>query len=216
VNRFDPAKIRKEKFDLRSLKKIDWTFYLRDVWITAEDLLGKIFVKKKNDSIIAGRIVEVEAYSGEDDEAAHSYGGKTKRNSVIFEEGGLLYVYLIYGIHFCANVVTGKKNVGDAVLIRALEPLAGVDEMLKNRFPGNNLSDKTFLNLTNGPAKLCQAFDINRKENGVNLTGDNIFIAEDERSKKFDIVKTTRVGISKAKDLQWRFYIKDNPFVSVK
>ncbi len=216
MNRFDPAKIRKEKFDLRSLKKIDWTFYLRDVWITAEDLLGKIFVKKKNDSIIAGRIVEVEAYSGEDDEAAHSYGGKTKRNSVIFEEGGLLYVYLIYGIHFCANVVTGKKNVGDAVLIRALEPLAGVDEMLKNRFPGKNLSDKTFLNLTNGPAKLCQAFDINRKENGVNLTGDNIFIAEDERSKKFDIVKTTRVGISKAKDLQWRFYIKDNPFVSVK
>ncbi len=216
MNKFDPSKISEEKFDVRSLRKLDRVFYLRDVRAVAKDLLSKLFVKQNGDNLLAGRIVEVEAYRGEDDESAHSYGGKTNRNSVMFEEGGLLYVYLIYGIHFCANVVTGKKNVGDAVLIRALEPVADADEMFKNRFPGKNISDKTFLNLTNGPAKLCQAFGISQKENGVNLTGDNIFVAEDERSKKFDIVKTTRVGISKSKDLPWRFYIKENPFVSVK
>ncbi|NOX18828.1 MAG: DNA-3-methyladenine glycosylase [Chlorobi bacterium] len=186
-----------------------------NVQTVAENLLGKILVKT-GDPFFSGRIVEVEAYQGKDDEAAHSYGGKTARNSVMFEEGGLLYVYLIYGIHFCANVVTGKAGEADAVLIRALEPLAGIDKMFDNRFNAKNKTEKNILNLTNGPAKLCQAFGIARKDNGTDLTGGKIFLAKDKNPNVFEIVKTTRIGISKSKDLKRRFYIKGNPFVSVK
>jgi len=216
VNNSDFFEITTNGFDVHLFRPVEKDFYLRSVLKVAKELLGKILVRKTGDNILAGKIVEVEAYRGKDDQSAHSFGGKTERNSVMFEEGGLLYVYLIYGIHYCANIVTGKKNEGNAVLIRALEPLEGIEEMFKNRFLDKGKTKKHFLNLTNGPAKLCQAFGITRRHNGTDLGGSEIYILEEKKKQKIEIVKTTRIGISKSKELEWRFYVKDNPFVSVK
>ena len=113
-------------------KKLDKDFYKAKVLIVARQLLGKTLVKKDGKTILSGRIVEVEAYDGEVDQAAHSYGGITKRNEIMFNEGGYLYVYLSYGVHFCCNVVTGIKNKGTAILIRAVEPVEGIEIMCKN------------------------------------------------------------------------------------
>src|SRR4030042_2198940 len=115
-------------------EKLPLQFYTRNVHKVAKDLLGKILVRKINDKYIAGKIVEVEAYDGRIDEAAHSYYGKTKRNEIMFKGGGNLYVYFTYGMHFCANVVSGKVNEGAAILLRAMEPLEGIEQMTMNRY----------------------------------------------------------------------------------
>ena len=126
--------------------------------------------------LLIGKIVEVEAYC-EGDSASHSFRGRTRRNDVMFWEGGHLYVYFTYGMHFCANVVTRKEGIGEAVLIRAVEPLMGIDIMDANRFSNlQSLNYKSIINLTNGPAKFCQAFGIARKENGIDLLGKEISI----------------------------------------
>jgi len=196
--------------------KLPERFYIRDVCTVARALLGKIIVRKTGHHILAGKIVEVEAYGGEFDQASHSYSGITKRNEVMFRRGGSLYVYFTYGMHFCSNVVTGKENEGYAVLIRAVEPAAGIEEMSINRFGRKNIAGKEIINLTNGPAKLTQALGIGRAENGTDLQGDDIFIlnATPIASKKISASK--RIGIKKSVDLLWRFYITDNPFVSKK
>jgi DNA-3-methyladenine glycosylase len=194
--------------------KLPKRFFTRDVHIVAKELLGKIFIRNLNGIILSGKIVEVEAYDGFIDEAAHTFRGKTKRNEVMFEEGGLLYVYFTYGMHFCCNIVTGKKDEGKAILIRALEPLDGTEEMANHRFGKKSLSQKELINLTNGPAKICIAFKIARKENGTDLTGDEIFICGTSKLPKEQIAVSTRIGIKKSLDLPWRYYIKDNPFVS--
>ena len=204
----------KNSFEIYS--KLTKDFYNRELLIVAKDLLGKVFVRKISKKILAGIIVEVEAYDGRIDEAAHSFGGITKRNKIMFEEGGLLYVYFIYGIHYCCNVVTGSKGIGNAVLIRAIQPMIGIDEMLNNRFGGNNFNDKHTLSLTNGPAKITQAFSINKKNNGTDLCGKEIYLCDSNFSNEFNIVETKRIGIKKSADLPWRFYIKHNPFVSKK
>lgn len=191
-------------------------FYTRDVLTVAKDLLGKIFVKDDRDKKYSGIIVEVEAYSGATDEAAHTFNGKTKRNEVMFEEGGLLYVYFTYGVHFCSNVVTGKEGESNAVLLRGIQPINGIEFMAMNRFGKKNLSYKEKINLANGPGKICQAFNIKREHNGSDLLGDNIFILDNKKVADSDIVTTTRIGIKKSVDLPWRFYIKDNTFVSRK
>ena len=197
-------------------KKLPRKFYTRVVKTVAKDLLGKILVKKEGSSILAGRIVEVEAYDGNIDEAAHTFIGKTTRNEIMFNEGGYFYVYFTYGAHFCCNVVTGKKDHGTAVLIRAIEPIKGINKMIKNRFGRKLLNEKERFNLTSGPGKVCQAMGINRSHYGADLTLDKIFIIDAPKLKKNMMVVTKRVGIKKSVNLPWRFYIKENPYVSRK
>ena len=196
-------------------KKLPLKFYTRDVHVVAKELLGKYFVRKIGKQILSGIIVEVEAYDGKIDEASHSFRGKTKRNEVMFNGGGFLYVYFTYGMHFCANVVTGKLNDKTAILIRALEPVEGIEQMSLNRFGKKNISPKESRNLLNGPGKICSAFKINRINNGTPLSGNEIYI-ENARPVSHDrIAISTRIGIKKSVDLPWRYSIKDNPFVSV-
>jgi len=196
--------------------KLKREFYTRNLLFVARELLGKIIVKRSGGKILSGKIVEVEAYHGDYDQASHAFRGKTKRNEVMFNEGGCLYVYFTYGAHFCANIVVGKKGKGIAVLIRAIEPVEGIDVMIKNRFGREIIQDKEKYSLTNGPGKLCQALGINRTHNGTDLTGNEIFILDQPKLKGKEIGVGKRIGITRSVDLQWRFFIKDNPFVSRK
>lgn len=196
--------------------KLKKEFYTRNLIPVAKDLLGKILVKRSKDKIVAGKIVEVEAYHGDYDEASHAFNGKTKRNEVVFYEGGYLYVYFTYGAHFCANVVTGKQNKGTAVLLRAIEPIEGMDIMVKNRFGRKLLNEKEIFNLTSGPGKLCKALGINKKFNGTDLTGNEIYLLDQPRIRKNEIGISKRIGITRSVDLEWRFFIKNNPFISRK
>lgn len=199
-------------------KKLKKEFYLQNNLKVAKNLLGKIFVY--NNAItkerLAARIVEVEAYDGDIDEAAHTYIGKTERNKIMFDEGGYLYVYFIYGIHFCANIVTGRKEHGTAVLLRAMEPLKGVKTFAINRFGKTKISSKEKNNLLNGPAKICKAFGIDRSFNGTDLTSNKIYLLNVPNIKEKEIVSTTRIGIKKSVELPWRFYIKGNEYISKK
>jgi DNA-3-methyladenine glycosylase len=205
--------MKKKSFDFQKLPR---SFYLQPTLRVAKKLLGKLFVRKSGKEFFVGRIVEVEAYLS-DDVASHSYRGKTTRNEVMFAEGGKLYVYFTYGMHFCANIVTEEKGNGCAVLLRGIEPLEGIETMKTNR---NNYSEKKSLSqLTNGPAKICQSFSLGRKENGTDLLGDEIFVAENnEQQDSFLIASSPRIGIREGygEKKQWRFFLKNNRFVSVK
>jgi len=198
--------------------KLSKDFYTRDVLIVAKDLLGKIFVfnDKRINKKLSAKIVEVEAYDGEGDEAAHTFIGKTDRNKIMFEEGGYLYVYFTYGVHFCANVVTGKKDHGTAVLLRAMEPIEGLDYFFQNRFKKHKINEKGKINLLNGPGKICQAFNINKDQYGIDLTKNEIYLLESQKIDVSEIVVTQRIGIKKSKELPWRFYIRENPYISKK
>lgn len=193
-------------------KKLPRSFYLRPTLIVAKELLGKLLIRKIGARLLIGKIVEVEAYLGEKDPASHTYRGKTKRNEVMFRQGGHLYVYFTYGMHFCANVVTRKEGVGEAVLIRAVEPVGGVEVMRKNR--GFTRDGTDYWNVTNGPAKLCEAFGIQREQNRIDLLGDEIFIARGVVVPKSVIASSTRIGIKRATDRRWRFFVEGNRFVS--
>ena len=195
-------------------KKLERNFYTRELLTVARNLLGKILVKKDKGLILSGKIVEVEAYDGSIDEAAHTFIGKTKRNEIMFGIGGFFYVYFTYGAHFCCNVVTGKIGQGTAVLIRAIEPIKGKDIMIKNRFKRDLVNEKEKYNLTNGPGKICQAMSINKNHYGLDLTGNKVYLLDAPEIKEDDIIITKRIGIKKSVDLPWRFYIKDNPYVS--
>ncbi|MCL5028132.1 MAG: DNA-3-methyladenine glycosylase [Bacteroidetes bacterium] len=197
-------------------KKLDRQFYTRDLLTVAYELLGKHLVKKEKGKILSGRIIEVEAYDGSIDEAAHTFIGKTKRNEIMFNIGGYLYVYFTYGNHYCCNVVTGEEGKGTAILIRAIEPLEGISTMIKNRFNRDLLNEKEKFNLTSGPGKVCQALSINKSHYGIDLTGDEIYLIDQPLIDKQNVVITKRIGIKKSVDLPWRFYIKDNPYVSKK
>ena len=175
----------------------------------ARELLGRRLVRRWRGHTLAGRIVEVEAYHQDNDRAAHSYGGKTPRNAVMFGPPGHLYVYFIYGMHYCMNVVTEPEGIGAAVLIRAVEPLEGIELMQRLRGPRIKTRD-----LTNGPAKCCGAFAVGPEQNGLTLTGSALFLDEDEPPAENEIAISRRIGISKSADLEWRFFIKNNPFVS--
>lgn len=196
--------------------KLKKDFYNRNVLIVARELLGKLFVYE--DTIcrrkLEGRIVETEAYDGNIDQAAHTFNGKTSRNKIMFEEGGFLYVYFTYGIHYCANVVTGVKNQGTAVLLRAMEPISGEDIFAERRFGKKELNPKEKINLLNGPAKICQAFGINKSQNETTLLGKDIYLLNSPDLPTSEIIATTRIGIKKSVELPWRYYIKNNPYVS--
>ncbi len=194
--------------------KLKRNFYTRDVLTVAKELLGKILVHNVRGQILAGKIVEVEAYDGKIDKAAHSYVGRTKRNEIMFNEGGYLYVYLSYGVHYCCNVVTGVKDHGTAVLIRAVEPVEGIERMIKNRYGKKQVTEKEMFNLTSGPGKVCMAMEINIKHSGLDLLGDKIFILNRRKVKEEMIGVSKRIGISKSAHLPWRFFIKHNPYLS--
>jgi len=196
--------------------KLSKSFYYRELLTVAKELLGKVLVKKNSKNLLAAKIVEVEAYDGEIDKAAHSYGGKTKRNKVMFNEGGYLYVYLSYGVHQCCNIVTGFENKGTAILIRAVEPLEGLNVMIKNRFGRRLKNDKEFINLTSGPGKVCKALGINKNHSGLDLTGDKIFLLDQPKVNASEIGISKRIGITKSTSYPWRFYIKENQFLSRK
>jgi DNA-3-methyladenine glycosylase len=191
------------------INKLPKNFYLQKCKIVARELIGKIMVRIKNKNVYAGIIVETEAYLGKNDPASHSYRGKTMRNEVMFGDGGLAYVYFTYGNHYCVNVVTEAEGIGNAVLIRAVEPVYGVERMKKNR----GVND--IYNLASGPGKLTQAFEIDKSLNGADLTGDEIFIVENE-IKYNNILRSGRVGITKNTEKKLRFYSSQNPFVSAK
>jgi DNA-3-methyladenine glycosylase len=197
-------------------KKLTRDFYSQELLVVAKNLLGKILIKNDKKYPVAGKIVEVEAYHGDFDEAAHSFKGRTKRTEVMFKEGGYLYVYFTYGVHFCCNVVTGKEGQGTAVLIRALEPLANLNKMIKNRFGRKLKNEKEVFNLTSGPGKVCQAFKIDISFSGTDLSGEKIFILDNKKVEEKDIGISKRIGITRSVDLPWRFFIKDNPFLSRK
>jgi DNA-3-methyladenine glycosylase len=189
--------------------KLPRSFYLRSALHVAPDLLGRILVKRSTRLLLRGRIVEVEAYLP-GDPASHAFRGRTARNDVMFWEGGHLYVYFTYGMHFCANVVTGSEGKGSAVLIRAVEPLEGIDLMRRNRSRG----DLPARDLCNGPAKLCQAFGIGRTENGTDLCGPAIWIDEGDPPARHLIARSSRIGIRTGTEHRWRFYIKDSHFIT--
>lgn len=211
-------------------KKLEREFYLRNTIKIAKDLLGKYLIRKYKGKQLVGKIVETEAYL-QNDNASHSFRGKTKRNEVMFFEGGHLYVYFTYGMHFCCNVVTEEEGKGCAVLIRAVEPIENIELMKTHRKIDTS---KNIYNLTNGPAKVCQAFALGRKENGIDLCGEQIWIAEINNSKipilpphgssegvgqvnlKSKISSSSRIGIKNGNEHQWRFYIKENRWVSRK
>lgn len=196
---------------LNSLKKLPRSFYLRPTLKVAKDLLGKYLIRKYKGKLLVGKIVETEAYL-HNDTASHSYRGKTKRNEVMFWQGGHLYVYFTYGMHFCCNVVTEEEGKGCAVLIRAVEPVENIELMKIHR---NIDTSKNVYNLTNGPAKLCKAFALGRNENGTDLCGDKFWVGKTEiRNPKSEIISSSRVGITNGSEYKWRFYIKDNPCVS--
>lgn len=204
------------------MKKLERDFYNRTSLEVAKDLLGKYLVHKVDGEELIGKIVEVEAYMGPEDKAAHSYGGRrTERNEVMYGEPGYAYVYFIYGMYFCMNVVAEKVGMPQAVLIRGLEPVSDIGKMCELRYGQNctELTKSKLKNLTNGPGKLCKAFGITREQNGEDLCGDKLYIYVGENEEKFNIVESKRINIDyaeEAKDYLWRFYIEGNPHVSKK
>ncbi len=192
-------------------KPLPRLFYEKSVVDVAKNLLGKILVREYDNKILAGMIVEVEAYNGQNDPASHAYRGKTKRNKVMWKNPGTIYVYTIYGIHYCLNLVAEPKGIPAAILIRALQPILGIQEMMKNR-------EIYFLkNLTNGPAKLTKALKIDIKLNGRDATVKGpLYVIDNPVKKHIDIISSSRIGIKQGKDKPWRFYIKDNEFISKK
>jgi len=197
-------------------------FYKQGALILAKELLGKTLVRNIDNVTLRGRIVETEAYIGEIDKASHAYNGRrTERTEPLFREGGISYVYFIYGKYYCFNVISGLEDKGEGVLIRALEPLNEFDYLAEKRFSQiyEELSEAKKKALTNGPSKLCMAFSIDKSENYIKLYEKGDFYIEDDENEKLDIVETTRIGIDYAEEaieFPWRFYIKDNKYISKK
>jgi DNA-3-methyladenine glycosylase len=194
---------------LTKYKPLPRNFYLKDTLTVSKNLLGKIIVKIYRNKTLAAKIVETEAYIGEHDPACHAYQKLTKRSSTLYEIGGIVYVYFIYGNYYCFNIVTEKIGIGCAVLIRAVEPVLGIELMKKYRPKINSIQE-----LTNGPSKFCLAFNIDKTLNKKDVTGNKIFISNPPKKMKFDICVSKRIGLNLGKDFQYRFFIKDNPFVT--
>jgi DNA-3-methyladenine glycosylase len=203
-SRYDP----RMKISPDATAPLPRVFYQRDPVLVAPELLNKVLLCRRDGR--AGRIVEVEAYRGADDPAAHSYRGKTPRTAVMFGPAGHLYVYFTYGMHWCCNVVCGEEGSGWAILIRALQPVAGLDLMYAQRPRAAN--DRQ---LCNGPARLAQAMGIDGSHDGEDVVdGDTYALLDDGTPTPERPVQTTRIGISKAVDYPWRWYVAENNYVS--
>ncbi len=175
--------------------------------LVAPRLLGCVLERVIGGQTLRARIVETKAYD-QTDVASHSCKGRTPRTEVMFGDYGHLYVYFTYGMHYCCNVVVGSVGHGAAVLIRAVEPLAGESDMAKRR------GGRAGIELTNGPAKFCQAFGIDRKLNGHDLRELPLRLVETESMARDKIIQTTRIGLSQGQAVPWRFYLANNPYVS--
>jgi len=194
-------------------RRLKREYYLGDNVVSiARSLLGKILITNINGVITGGKIVETEAYSGLVDKASHAWPNKkTARTKVMFEPGGIAYVYLCYGIHKLFNIVTNKKGKPDAVLVRAIEPTLGIEHIIRRR-----MAKKLSKQLSSGPGKVSACLGIEIDHNQESLTGGKIWI-EDSKESDHTIVETTRIGVDYAAEdalLPWRFYIKDNSYVS--
>jgi DNA-3-methyladenine glycosylase len=189
--------------------------YLGSPDVVARALLGKLLVRTSEPMV--GRIVEVEAYFGERDPAAHSFAGKTARNAVLFGPPGHAYVYFIYGMHFCLNVSCEPDGRAGCILVRALEPLCGLEAMALGRGLAATVhSRKAMISLTSGPGRLCQAFGVTReRDNGVDLTAPQSDLQiQDDGFVAREVLVTPRIGITKDAERAARFLIAGNPFVS--
>jgi DNA-3-methyladenine glycosylase len=186
------------------------SFYSRPTIQVAKGLLGQLLVHETPQGTTAGRIVEVEAYLPKNDPGCHAFRGMTPRNEVIFGPTGYAYVYFCYGNHFMFNVVTEREGVPGAVLVRALEPVKGAGLMAKRR----QKYDEGDLGLTNGPGKLVQALGINRDHNKTKLWRRPLYLQSAKREQPVGV--TTRIGITEGSELPLRFYLKGNPYISVK
>jgi DNA-3-methyladenine glycosylase len=190
-------------------------FYDRDPRRVSRELLGKVLVRRERRRLLAARIVEVEAYLGENDAAAHSFAGRTLRNAVLFGPPGHAYVYFIYGNHYCLNVSCLPDGVAGGILFRAVEPLVGMEQMARSRNVSIT-SARDLRKLTSGPGRLAEAFGITReRDNGKDLAGvrSDLFIADDGYRVR-GILTTPRIGITKASALPLRYLIAGNEFVS--
>src|SRR5690348_13372641 len=197
-------------------------FYTRDPRAVSRDLLGKVLVRRQNRKLLRARIVEVEAYLGKDDPAAHSASGRTARNFVLFGPPGLSYVYFIYGNHYCFNVSCLPDGEAGGVLFRALEPISGIEQMAAARSISlpkshdHSHAIRDLRKLTSGPGRLAEAFGITRvRDNEKNLTSpkSDLFITDDGfRPRRIEV--TPRIGITKAADHPLRYIIAENKFVS--
>jgi DNA-3-methyladenine glycosylase len=196
--------------------KVNPDFYLgADVLEISRNLLGKILITHVDNEVTAGKIVETEAYCGLSDRASHAYPNKlTPRNRIMFEAGGVTYIYFVYGIHHMFNIVTGGKGLPNAILVRALEPVEGMKIMLRRR--GKDAINR----IASGPGSLCLAMGIDMSFYGLSLQSDKIWIEEQRQLiPQSEIVATTRIGVDYAGEdafLNWRFYIKNNPWISRK
>jgi len=196
------------------------SFYSRSTLKVLEDLIGKVLVRKSEDGLTSGVIVEAEAYRGEDDPASYAFIGRTKRSEIMYGPPGRAFVHFTYGMHHMLNLVTEREEFPAAILIRALEPREGISLMKKRR------KIEELFNLCSGPAKICQAFGIDRSHNGLSLSSSRspILIKEGERRQKGarrkegkeELIWTSRIGIGEGKERLWRVYLKGSPFISVK
>ena len=199
-------KIINSEIDLNN--QLDLDFFLDNTEIVARKLLGKIFCRKFDNTFLAGRIVETEAYLALNDPSSHSRNGETVRNRAMFCQGGILYVYFIYGVHHCVNIVTEPAGIGAAVLLRAFEPLAGIDFMVANR-QNNNVN-----NLCRGPGNITKAFGIDKSYNFTSCVSSQFFILDAPSLPDQSIAITKRIGVKKDDQLLLRFYEKKSRFVS--
>ena len=182
-------------------------FFRRYTPDVARELLGCLLVRREHRRTLSGRIVEVEAYRGSDDPASHSFRGATKRSAIMFGEAGIAYVFFSYGSHWCLNFTTENEGQPGAVLIRALEPIDGIEEMAKNR----GVSEVG--RLTNGPGKLTKALSIDGAFNGEDVVNSRrLYVLG--RKEQVRISASARIGITKGRDRQWRYYVAGSPFVS--
>lgn len=213
-----PAVIEEPARELARARLLPRAFFNRDPREAARELLGKLIVRKQGKHSLAGRIVEVEAYLGNGDAAAHAAAGRTQRNAVLWGPSGHAYIYFIYGIHYCLNISCLPDGEAGCILIRALEPVAGIKEMAKARglhdFHAGSVHD--LRNLLSGPGRLCQALGITRpRDNGKDLLSRNsdLQVLQDGLQTG-EIAVTPRIGITKSAEMPLRFAIKGNRFVS--
>ena len=195
------------------MTRLSRDFFARDTLTVARDLLGQRLVRVLDGARFSGRIVEVEAYVGEQDQACHARCGRTERNAPMYGPPGHAYVYFVYGMHHCLNFVTGREGYPAAVLIRALEPLEGIEGMRARR------GDQPDVQLTSGPARLCQALDVDRRFDGADLcvADARLFIEQDTAVPDGAVTAGPRVGVrgdETALTAPWRFYLRDNRYVS--
>ena len=208
------------------------SFYSRPTLEVLEDLIGMVLVRKSKDGLTSGVIVEAEAYTGEDDPPSYAFVGKTKRSEIMYGPPGRAFVHFTYGMHHMLNLVTERKGFPAAILVRALEPREGISLMKKRR------KTEELLNLCSGPAKICEAFAIDRSLHGVSLFSSRspLIVKEVERkvererrqrgerkeggekrkAGEDDLIWTSRIGIGRGKERLWRAYLKESPFISVK